>query len=858
MIHGVRSKRYFKTAFLSVLLPCSASVYAIPTLNIPQIPLIMASPVHAQILIAIGNSQSMDGDLDGAIMTGSGALGTALSSLGNSSSPVNYSVPVNYSPPVQAANANGLAPYTVSSGGILLDNSASRLNMAKAGVSAILKTYMQSTDFALEIYNTGSAATYNTWVYYMSPTSSNFVFTNTKVSGNTYVTNPCYQYSSASTTVKSNCGSIASFYGGTTVTSSAYMQIGATSDDPSINDVLYAGSGFPGLFLTYSGPSPATPYPPNFSISNYNSGNVLISYSQSQPNIGSFSTSPTNAGYVPYSKQVLYSQRGFGYYGTQSATSGTVVVPMTSAGTSPTASSIASALAAFTPYLKPETNSASTTEIKAIATQSPIPGLLSTAKTYLSALSPTSGNGCPQKKYVILISDGLPTEDLSGKFWPPLGSAAAAGYGVTATFNADGSLKSTNCQVLTDSINAIKALNDKGILTYIIGLGAGVDPTLNPQAAATLTAMAVAGGTTNYYPATDATSLVNDLNAIMISIQNGSFTTSAAAVSSTQLSNNSVEYEANFISNDNPYQDWTGNLLAMPLSPITGIPTGIVNWTAQPLLDSQVSGAGWSTNRYLVTWNPTTKVGIPFQWANLSPTQQSQLQPSDTLGQKRLQYLRGNTALELRNGGTFRNRSHILGDIIDSQVIYVPAPSYPYYSSSYAAFAKAESSRTPLLYVGANDGILHAFNSITGKEVFGFIPNAVFNNLASLTSSLYNLSHLYFVDGSPQSADVQFADSSWHTLLVGGENGGGNSIYALDITNPMSLLTETGLAQNVLWEFTDGDMGLSYSQPQIAQIGVSYSNPYTFAVFFGNGYNNPHNTSVLYAIDPQTGAVISN
>lgn len=845
------------TALFSSLLLLLTPVNAVSTLNIPQVPLILASPIHPQVLIAIGNSQSMDGDLSGAILTGSGALASSLSSLSSSSSPINYTVPAGFTPPVQAANASGLAPYTVSKSGVLLDNSASRLNVAKAGVQAILQAYMQSSDFALEVYSTSGTSTYNTWVYYMSPQNNNFSFTNTKVAGNSYVNNPCYHYSSASSTIASNCSSIASFYGGSTVSSSAYMQIGASSDDPSINDVLYAGSGFPGVFVTYSGPNPASPYPPNFSLSNYNNGNVLITYNQSTPNIGSFGTSPTNAGYVPFSKQVMYSQRGFGYYGSQSASAGNVVVPMISAGTNPTTSSINTAIASFTPYLQPETNSSSTNEIKAVATQSPIAGLLTTAKNYLSTLSSTSGNGCPQKKYVILISDGLPTQDLSGKLWPPLGSAAATGYGVTATFNADGSLNSTNCQALTDAISTITALQQRGIPTYIIGLGAGVDPSLNPQAAATLTAMAVAGGTNNYYPATDVTSLVNDLNSIMVSIQNGSYTTSAAAVSSTQLSNNSVEYEASFTSNDSPYQDWTGNLVAMPLSSVTGLPTGAINWQAQPLLDTLVAGSGWSSNRYLVTWNPTSGAGVPFEWANISITQQAELQPADTLGQKRLQYLRGNTALEIHNGGTFRNRSHILGDIIDSQVLFVGSPSTPYVSASYAAFTQTQANRNPMLYVGANDGIMHAFNALNGKEVFGFIPNAVFANLANLTTPLYNLSHLFFVDGSPQSADVQFADSSWHTLLVGGENAGGKSIYALDITNPVNFVSETSLAQNVLWEFTDADMGLSYSQPQIAQIGLSAANPATFAVFFGNGYNNPNNNSVLYAVNPQTGALLS-
>lgn len=841
--------------FLCGMFLFPAAHAAVPSLTIPNIPLVMASPVHPQVLILIGNSQSMDGNLSGAIMTGSGSLGSTLSSLSNSSSPINYLVPTGFTPPVQAANGSGLAPYTVSQSGNLIDNSPSRLNVAKAGVQAIIQNYMATTDFALGVYSTSSVQKYITWVYYMSPDGNNFSFTNTPVAGNRYVTNPCYNYSSASTTISSNCASIATFFG-SALSSSAYMQIGTSSDDPNINDILYASSITQGVFLTYTGPSPATPYPPNFSLNSYNNGSIYLSYSKSLPNIGSFGTGPTNAGFVPFSPQVMYSERGFGFYGSQSATTGTILVPMTTAGTNPTTTSVNNAINTFSNYLKPESSSTSSTEIKSSAVQSPFAGLLTKANSYLTTLSTTSGNGCPQKKYVVFISDGLPTEDLSGKLWPPLGSAAATGYGVTATFNADGSLNTTNDQPLIDAINTIKTMKTNGILTYVIGLGAGVDPTLNPQAAATLTAMAVAGGTNYYYPAVDPDSLVASLDSIMVAIQNGSFATSAAAVSSTQLGNNTVEYQANFVSSDTPYQDWTGNLNAIALNATTGLPTSTILWSAQILLDNLVSGTGWSSARTIATWNPDTGAGIPFQWANLSTTQQAQLQPVDLLGQNRVQYLRGNTALEKRNGGTFRNRSHILGDIVDSQVIYVGAPQGPYLSSSYLAFAQANSSRQPLLYVGANDGMLHAFSATTGQEEFAFIPNAVFNNLIKLTAPLYNQSHQYFVNGSPQSADVQFANSNWHTILVSGENAGGASIFAIDITNPSTFSTETGLANSILWEFTDSDMGLSYSQPQIAPIGSENATPLSFAVFFGNGYNSPNNSSVFYAVNPQTGALI--
>lgn len=830
--------------------------FAAPSLTIPQVPLIISTPTHPQVLILLGNSQSMDGTLSGAIMTGSGSLGTALSSLNNSSSPISYTVPSGFTPPLQGADATGKAPYTVLSGGKYYDNGPSRMNTAKAGIKAIIQQYMASTDFALGTYSTGAPSLYQTWVYYMSQTGSDFTFTNTPVAGKYYVNNPCYGYTTASATVLSNCTSIAGYYGATTLASNQYMLVGASSDDANINDVFYTNSAYAGSFINYTGPTPATPYPPNFTLANYNAGGILVKYSKSLPTSNVLSTSPTNAGFVPYSPQVFYSKRGFGYYSSQSATSGTILVPMITAGTSPTVGTVNTAINVFTPFLAPESDSTTTNEIKASAVQAPTAGLLKQANTYMNPLGITSGNGCPQKKYVILISDGLPTLDLNGKFWPPLGTASAAGYGVTATFNADGSLNATNDQALIDAINSIKILKANGISTYIIGMGAGVDPTINAQAAASLTAMAIAGGTEDYYPATSPAALIKDLNSILLSIQSGNFSASAAAVNSTHLNGNTVEYQASFTSNDTPFQDWTGNLRAIKLDPITGIPTETVLWSAQTMLDNSAAGSGWSTSRLITTWNPTASVGIPFQWSNLTTAQQALLQPTDSLGGNRLQYIRGNSALEVRNGGTFRNRSHILGDLTDSQVTYVGAPNDVYTDASYTSFVTANKTRTPLLYVGANDGMLHAFNASTGAEAFAFIPNAVFSNLVNLTSTVYNQSHQFFVNGSPQTKDVQFSDSSWHTVLVSGENAGGNSIFALDITNPANLTTESAVASSVLWEFTDSDMGYSFSQPQLAKIGLSTATPANFAVFFGNGYNNPNSKSVLYAVNPQTGALI--
>ena len=854
---GVTIASAVVTLFVGWSLPASATAPQVP---VSQIPLTIAIPAHPQILIAVGNSESMDGNLSGAIMTGSGSLGANYAALQASSSPVNFTIPAGFTPPLNLG-AGGVAPYTVVSGGNLADNSPSRLNVAKAGIAAILDSYMTSADFGLIDYNTSGNGAYQTWLYVMSPPGG-FTFTSVAAASG-QVPNPCYHVNTAlGNQVSADCGALNTHYAAQNILSQPFMNISASSDDPAINDILYdeAGWGEDPVVMVYGGPNPPNPYT-HYTLGQYNSNlsSVQESYSASVNQSNADSTYPTNAGFVPFSTQVMYIQRGFGYGANQNPDNGTVLVPMTSAGATPTASTTAAAIAAFTPYLKPETNNTGTNEIKASAGQASTPGLVAQAHAYFNT-NPPSSNGCTATKYLLLLTDGLPTMDLGGNAWPPLGSAAAAGYGVNATFNSDGSLGSTNDQALTDTINQLKALNTAGVKTYIVGLGAGVNPALNPTAAATLTAMAVAGGTGTYFAATDPVTLTNDLQSILATILAATQSVASVAVNSTGLSTNSVVYQSQFLSSDSN-QDWTGNLYAFPVS-TTGVVATVpsdAQWAAATQLDLQ----NWNTGRLIATWDPVAAAGIPFRW-NPSTTATSGIASSTTMGQDFatflpdpngqdvLQFLRGSSAQEVRNGGQFRNRTHKLGDIVFSNPAYVGAPAANNLNSSYVGFANTNASRPPVIYVGADDGMLHAFDAVTGNERFAYIPTGVFSNLINLVSPYYNSRHLFFVDGSPTTADVQFADNSWHTVLMGTEGAGGKSVFALDVTNPATITTEAQLASAVLWDFTDTDLGLTYANPAVANYGS------TQLVFLGNGYDSTNEKPFLYALNPQTGTIYNN
>ena len=838
------------SAVYTVLWGWSSNVMAAaaaPTpLQISQVPMTITLPAHPQILLAVGNSQSMDGDLSGAIYTGSGQIPHPL--LFTSSSPSNFTIPAGFTPPVNPG-AGGVAPYTVNSSGVLLDNSDSRLNVAKAGIASILNAFIASADFGLLDYQTGYPGLYTTWVYQMSNTGG-FTFTSNPIppANSELVPNPCFGIDiTQAFAVSQDCNALNSFYGGQNITTQPYMVVASSSDDAVVNDVLYAPGGYADpVCITYGAVNPATQFTPPNTLGAYKGGNVYESYPLATAGCwGVRTTGPTNAGYVPASAQVMYEERGFGYYSGQTPNAGNMVVNMTSSGATPTAASVATAIAKFTSYLAPETNSSGTTEIKAQAVQSPIAGLVKQANAYFTNTNPPSTNGCATQRYLVLMTDGLPTQDLSGGLWPPLGSFSAAGYAVTTA----------NDQAYIDTINQLTALAAAGIKTYIIGMGQATDPVAYPTAAATLNAMAAAGGTGTYFAATSPTDVTNDLQIIVTKILDQSQSTASAAVNSTGLNANSIVYQSQFVTSDT-FQDWTGNLFAFPINSTTGVVnTAAPDWSAQTQLDAEAA----ANARIISTWDPVQSAGIPFEWhPGSTPNfidggsvlgQDLQAFPQDTNGSDVLNYLRGSSAQEVRNGGKFRNRSHILGDIVDSNPAYIGASNEGIQASSYISFAASTATRPPILYIGADDGMLHAFDVATGNERFAYIPRGVYSNLINLASPYYNAQHRFFVNGSPQAGDVQFNDSTWHSLLVGAEGGGGNSVYALDVTNPLGINSEAALANSVLWDFTDVDMGLGYSTPVIADTS------YGWTVLVGNGYNSTNQKPFLYALDPQLGTM---
>ncbi|MGD0961187.1 MAG: PilC/PilY family type IV pilus protein, partial [Methylomonas sp.] len=309
----------------------------------------------------------------------------------------------------------------------------------------------------------------------------------------------------------------------------------------------------------------------------------------------------------------------------------------------------------------------------------------------------------------------------------------------------------------------------------------------------------------HYFYATNPVSLSTSLARAFNDTLGTVASQSAIAVSSPFLPSTTTATTA-FIA-DYDSSDWSGDLFAFALQANGTIAQtgGSSSLNAGEAIWDAANNIPTSRNIYTITTTTNAagqavQVGIPFQWPTTSSTtaglSNAQILALDTglggsvgtdaLGQLRLNWLRGDTSHELRNtGGIFRNRTRtVLGDIVNSSPVYtqseddgfgvLPATAPEQANGGYAAYVAAKANRTPMVYVGANDGMLHGFRADTGVEQFAYIPNAVFNNLSGLTDPSYM--HRYFVDGAPTVSDAYLGH--WATVLVGGLNAGGNAIYA--------------------------------------------------------------------------------
>jgi Tfp pilus tip-associated adhesin PilY1 len=389
-------------------------------------------------------------------------------------------------------------------------------------------------------------------------------------------------------------------------------------------------------------------------------------------------------------------------------------------------------------------------------------------------------------------------------------------------------------------------------------------------------------GRGSYVNASDPVQLKAAFESAFLEFTQASSSVSSAAFNSTSLREGTLLYRGFFDLRDN-----TGDLTATRVSE-DGVLDPAPLWSAADRLDSMNP-----VNRVVVTYDPTNREGVPFLHASLTPDQQM------VLSNAQVEYLRGSRADEAP-AGAYRPRpveDGLLGDIVNSSPVFVGTPlainrdQAPYPTDDlYSEFVTDYRNRTPVVYVGANDGMLHGFEGSTGDEVFAYVPNKIIdssqlyrNALEELTSPFY--SHKYYVDLTPRLNDVYMRPSttavskSWNSILVGGLGVGGKGYFALNVTDPGTMYTSQNMAANsVLWEFTDEDdsypldingnpvggavnalldfngqpvkdLGYAVTQPTLAMSNVDDgSGDKEWVAVFGNGFNSTAGIAKLFVV----------
>ena len=401
---------------------------------------------------------------------------------------------------------------------------------------------------------------------------------------------------------------------------------------------------------------------------------------------------------------------------------------------------------------------------------------------------------------------------------------------------------------------------------------------------------AVYSGRGEYIDSTDTTTTQVQTLAQTVSNQIGA--TTPVAINTQTAEQGAVLYRTFFDATSN-----SGDLVAQLINPDGTLNEDASNnpifeWSAAEQLDVQIgeNGANFLTERNIITYSDNSGIGQALRFtydpgSGIDATQQALLDAppigtpltSPTLGETRLNYLRGDTSNEGTNfdDGEFRIRAETtstgggvthfakLGTIANAAPVFVGAPmevgrsggAWPSASGeTYFDFQTAQEDRDPAVLAAANDGMFHVFNADDGSERFAYVPELVFDQLSKLTDPDYK--HQFYVDSTPSVNDAYVKESasainpSWNTIIIAGLGAGGRGYYAINITDPADFNDEDSARQQVMWEFGpeddpdatgpgDSDLGLSFGRPLIAMSNATdASGNQRWVAIFGNGFNS--------------------
>jgi type IV pilus assembly protein PilY1 len=386
---------------------------------------------------------------------------------------------------------------------------------------------------------------------------------------------------------------------------------------------------------------------------------------------------------------------------------------------------------------------------------------------------------------------------------------------------------------------------------------------------------AAVNGRGKYFSAKDPGTLQTGLTEALAAIQ---VTTGAAAASATSTPN--ITPTDNYIfSSTYRTGKWDGEVVAERIDTVTGDIIPGLSWSAGGQLNARVS-TNSDTRKIYTFAHAAANKRIDFLYNSMNSTYQAvfknkcsalpqcaAMAPADQArandGENLVNWLRGQSG----NSDIFRARENVLGDTVNSKPAFVAEPRLQYADAvtpDYNSFKIANANRQGVLYISANDGMLHAFNGDTGQELWAWVPRMIRPDLYKLAVSNYNTQHRYFVDGSPQVMDVFFkGPKKWKTVLVGGLKAGGRGFFALDITDPLNpaglwevCADPSGTLECADAGDKDDNIGFSFGDPIITKWA---KDPDKWVAIVSSGYNNVSpgdGKGYVWVIDIETGKIL--
>ncbi|QYF92872.1 PQQ-binding-like beta-propeller repeat protein [Massilia sp. PAMC28688] len=399
---------------------------------------------------------------------------------------------------------------------------------------------------------------------------------------------------------------------------------------------------------------------------------------------------------------------------------------------------------------------------------------------------------------------------------------------------------------------------------------------------------AAVNGRGRYFSAAEPDEVVEGVTRALLNIESS---IGAAAAAATSTPNISLQ-DNDIFSDTFTTVKWFGELTNRRLDPLTGEIIPQVRWNSSNTVGQKVASAsdtrvikmldtsaGAAANKlkdfkFSAMTNAekawfTGKCSTMLQCDDMSPAQRTLVDGGSAL----VDWLRGQQ--QYADDIVFRQYSTVpvapgeppglpivLGDIASSKPAFMRRPRLNYDDDDYKLFKQAHAGRQATVFVGANDGMLHAFDAATGNELWAYAPRITMKKLYKQASTTYGGNHQYSVDGSPAIWDVKIG-LAWRTVLVSGLNGGGRGYFALDVTDPAN--------PKALWELC-ADPAVCSGINLEPELGLTFGNPQfglrngKWVVYLTSGYNNIPGTDgvpggtgngFLFIVDVATGEVLS-